>query len=143
MTRLRMLVGFVAIVIAFAIFVVVSKPHDVMPALRPYISSHSARYTTLTRPGMSVMPVYEQTIIPHDLTSKKLADIVRTTTFMNMGYSASMGMSPTHSKTMLHFPMSTPVSGDAPVTKIVIWRGLRWNEILYARLTQLGRDPFR
>lgn len=146
MTRLRFLMGFAAIVIAFAVFAIMSKPHDAIPGLRPYVTSETDRFAIQTRPGLPKMPIYEQTLVVHDLTENALREIFSQSTHEGSeGYSASLEASPDLFKMLSHphAPMHLPLMTDARVTKVVVWHGLTWNEILYARMTHLGSNPFK
>jgi len=146
MKAARFVIVVVGAVIALGIFLGFSKPHDAIPGLRPYVSSETDRFTMQTRPGLPQMPIYEQTLVVHDLTSNKLREIfVKAAHKGSVGYSASIETPPDMFKMLAHphGPMHVPVMTDEPVTKVVAWHGLSWNEILYARLTHFGKDPFK
>lgn len=147
--RLKQLVlGVLAILIVFAVFAFTSSPRGQLRAFKPYVTSQNDGYDMQDRPGMKPQPIYFVKMrIDGKLTlaqAKKIAQSLPQGThgFSYRAFPRTPSMNGTIQLSHKGLSGMQLQSPDDPVTEIYYWKSLRWNEILWARLTHLGSNPF-
>jgi hypothetical protein len=126
--------GVAFLVIAFGVFALTSRPHDDLAGLKPYITGDRVSFVTR-----------------HSLTGRDEKILRRTVLVQGLEYGQARELerrAPGRSHGFSHTFKNVDDLSDmlrmdhAQVSQITYWEELKWNEVLWVRVTHLGRDPF-
>lgn len=135
MRLLRLWMGIAFVLIAFAVFALTSRVHDDLAALKPYITADRVSF-----------------VRRHSLTGRDSMILRRTVQVQGLEYREARELeqrAPGRSHGFSHTFKNVDDLSDmmrmdhAQISQITYWEELRWNEVLWVRVTHLGHDPFR
>ena len=134
--------GVLFVLIAFAVFALTSQPKDQLPELQPYVTSKTNSYYVEDTATGKPRYVFEQ---KYTLDGRlDLSQVQAMTSSVKPGTSHGFSYFTDLPEMKIR---GIPSSFTAPGPKSVVsavkyWRELKWNQILWVRLTHLGRNPF-
>lgn len=123
-------IGLLVVIVLFASFVVTSRQRDEMPKLRPYISSQSEHY--FKNVPFLQGSVYARKIQVHDLSVDQAFTLIGGRRDQDHDFEMRIA-----DNSLTSIP-----TGRQQVVEIIWSKSLRWNEVLFLRITHLDRNPF-
>jgi hypothetical protein len=132
---LRVAIGILVAMIAFAIFAFTSSYHDDLKKLEPYVTSETVSYYTQETPVGK-----PRLVVSRDLKLDGRLNIVQV-----RHIAATLALHSTHGFTFRTDPqvgVYVRPTLHSPVFGVTYWRELNWHEVLWVRFTHIGREAF-
>jgi hypothetical protein len=141
MRLMKVVMAVLMATIAFAVFAYTSAVRDDLPDLRPYITSEHTDYYTQETPGGKPRLIYERRMKLDGSVSLVQARsmAMRGPHYGNHGF--SFRTDPAASISSLPRSWQKP-NERSSVYEMTYWRELKWNEVLWVRLTHIGQRVF-
>ena len=131
MRFLRGILAAASVALLIGIFGYFSAVPDDLAAIHPFVVSQSADFYRSSESGRNHF-VISRTVELKNATISRIHTLLPKPKGVSIGFSYKFVGSPSP------VPMQ-----DAPLVGLTYWRQLRWNEILWIRLTHLRHDPFK